>query len=200
MIKDLENIKLIRELNYLKSEFEYKSNLIQVYSIDFFNWVENILTFNLELKQIYEDKKTLQIEQTTNVTIKQDDEIDIFEQLIEEPIQEKEDSNKLKGVYRQIVKLTHPDKIQSDSLNTIYNEANLAFKDGNTIDMILLCDRLGLPYNISEEEIDLVKKEILDIKNRILLLESTYPYQWANSDDEVNKNTIAINYIRKMII
>ncbi len=200
MIKDLENIKLIRELNYLKSEFEYKSNLIQIYSIDFFNWVENILTFNVELKQIYEDKKTLQIEQTVNVSIQKETGIDIFDELIEEPIQEKEDSNKLKGFYRQIVKLTHPDKIQSDSLNTIYNEANLAFKGGNTIDMILLCDRLGLAYNISEEEKELVKKEILDLKNRILLLESTYPYQWANSDDEINKNNVAINYIRKMIL
>lgn len=193
MIEELENIKLIRELNFLKSDFEYKTNLVQIYNIDFLNSVEKILDLNTELKKIYETKKNLRIESVNKVVE--------FEEKIEEESDEDliSENTKLKGFYRQIVKLTHPDKVNNSSLNFLYNEASLAFKEGKTADMILLCDRLGLSYEINSEDKDLLKQEIQDLRNKISLLESSYSYQWANGEDENLKNKIAVNYIKTAI-
>lgn len=187
MIQELENVKLIRELNYLKSEFEYKNSLVELYNIDFRNWVDRILNINLELKEIFEINNSPIDERKEEEEIK-DSESDY------------KSSDKLKGFYRQIVKLTHPDRIQGDTFNVIYNDANQAFKSGKSIDILLICDRLGLPYEISEEEKESLKQEISDLRNRIVMLESTFPYQWAIKEDDDAKNMIALNYIKNVIL
>ena len=192
MIKELENIKLIRELNYLRSEYEYKLNLIQSYNIDFYNWIEKILIMNSELKEMYDNKKNIslseQVKKSEKLEIDDDDESVI------------EGDSKLKDFYRQIVKVTHPDKINSDTLNTLYNEANQAFKEGNKIDIVLLCDRLGLSYEITEEDRESLRIEITGIRKKIDYLESSYVYQWKLTDDENLKNKVALNYIKNLII
>ena len=145
------------------------------------------------MKKIYETKKNLRIE-SVNKVVEFDDKI---EETLDEDFNQ--ENSKLKGFFRQIVKLTHPDKVSNTSLNFLYNEANTAFKEGKTVDMILLCDRLGLPYEINSEDKDLLKQEIQDLKNKISLLESSYSYQWANGQDENLKNRIAVSYIKSAI-
>jgi hypothetical protein len=192
MMKELENIKIIRELNYLRAEYDYKLNLIQSYNIDFYNWIEKILTLNTELREMYDSKK--------NVKLNKDTEATKNVEILEEEYSSTETDSKIKEFYRQIVKLTHPDKINSNTLNTLYNEANSAFKEGNKTDILLICDRLGLSYEISEEEREMLKNEIIDLRNKINYLESSYVYQWKLTDDENLKNKVALNYIKNLII
>lgn len=186
MIRELENTKLIRELNYLRSEFEYKSNLVKIYNIDFNGWIDKILSMNEELRSLYDEKR-----------LKSNDEKINSQNSLEET---ESDNSNLKGIYREIVKLTHPDKIKNDSFHKIYNEANLAFKEGSSVDMMLICDRLGLPYEISDNDRELIEDEISNLKDRISMLESNYAYQWKLVDDEKSKNKIALSYIKSMIL
>lgn len=194
MLEELENTKLVRELNYLKSEVEYKNNLIQLYNIDFLNSVEEILNTNLELKKIYDEKKNLRIEVAnkpiTHIEVPFDENSEVETDV--------EDDGKLRGFYRQIVKMTHPDKIKDDSFNLIYSQASIAFKEGKTVEMILLCDKLNIPFQITAEEKEKLKQEIQSLRNKISLLESSYSYQWALSDESI-KNKIALNYIKTSI-
>lgn len=194
MLEELENTKLIRELNYLKSEIDYKNSLIQLYNIDFLNSVDNILNTNSDLKKIYDEKKNIRIEVAnrpiTQVEISVDENIEIETDV--------EVNDKLKGFYRQIAKMTHPDKIKDDSFNLIYSQASTAFKEGKTVEMILLCDKLNIPFQITQEEKDKMKEEIQSLKNKILLLESSYSYQWALSDESI-KSQIALSYIKTSI-
>lgn len=192
MLENLENIKLIRELIYLKSEFDYKTSLLQNYNTQFSQWIEEILDLNSELREIYENKKN------TN-TINHED-LEVESKVLPSELEEVEISSDLKKFYREIVKISHPDKTKTNSFNQIYNEVNGAFKSGNKIEILLLFDRLGLDFEVSQEDKNLLKKEILDLKNKILLLEASYPYQWAIVEDENIKNDIALKYIRKTII
>lgn len=193
MIEELENIKLIRELNYLKSEFEYKTNLVQIYNIDFLNSVDKILEINFELKKIYDEKKNSRIE-AANRHI---DQKTIVEE--DEESEYQDSDSKMKNFYRQIVKMTHPDKTKDDGLSLIYNQANLALKEGKNVEMILLCDRLNIPFEISSEEKEELKKEINGLRNQISLLESSYSYQWAHVEDDSTKSKIALAYIKNSI-
>jgi hypothetical protein len=190
MIKELENIKLIRELNYLRSEYEYKLNLIQSYNIDFYNWIEKILIMNSELKEMYDNKKNINLSKNPEVSNK----VEIDDESVIET------DTTLKDFYRKIVKVTHPDKINSDTLHTLYTEANQAFKEGNKIDIVLLCDRLGLSYEITDEDKENLRSEISEIRKKIDYLESSYVYQWKLTDDENLKNKVALNYIKNLII
>jgi hypothetical protein len=190
MIKELENTKLIRELNYLRSEYDYKHNLIQSFNIEFFKWIESILSINSELKEIYESNRNSKINQ---------EKIDTNLQENRELEKDVEFDSKIKDVYRKIVKITHPDKVKSDALHLLYNEANLALEEGSSIDILLICDRLGLSYEISDGDRENLKKEISDIKNKIQYLESSFVYQWYLQEDENIKNKIALNYIKNSI-
>lgn len=192
MIQELENIKLIRELNYLKSDFEYKTNLVQIYNVDFFNSIDRILNSNDELKKIYDEKNDSRFNYTSK-------SVTISEAEVSENVFSDSDS-KLKSFYRQIVKMTHPDKVKNNNLNTIYSQASLAFKEGKTVDMILLCDRLNIPFEINQEEKEMLKIEIEILKNKISLIESSYSYQWANVDNEGVKSKIALNFIKNSIL
>jgi len=192
MIEELENIKLIRELNYLKSEFEYKTNLVQILNIDFLNSVEKILETNSELKKIYDEKKNSRIEIANKP---------IEHSLVsnEEVIEYNDSDPKIKNIYRQIVKMTHPDKTKDDGLSLIYNQANLALKEGKNVEMILLCDRLNIPFEISYTEKQDLKKEITSLRNQIFLLESSYSYQWYSVEEDILKSKITLDYIRNSI-
>jgi len=192
MIEELENIKLIRELNYLKSEFEYKTNLVQILNIDFLNSVEKILETNSELKKIYDEKKNSRIEIANKP---------IEHSLVsnEEVIEYNDSDPKIKNIYRQIVKMTHPDKTKDDGLSLIYNQANLALKEGKNVEMILLCDRLNIPFEISYAEKQDLKKEITSLRNQIFLLESSYSYQWYSVEEDILKSKITLDYIRNSI-
>lgn len=194
MLEELENTKLIRELNYLKSEVEYKTSLIQLYNIDFLNYVDDILNANIELKKIYDEKKNLRIE-VANKTVKGVESTFDENSEVENTL---DINGKLRGFYRQIVKMTHPDKVKDDSFNLIYNEATTAFKEGKTAEIILLCDKLNIPFDITQEEKTKLKEEIQSHKNKILLLESSYSYQWALSDESI-KSKISLNYIKTSI-
>ena len=141
---------------------------------------------------MYDNKKSSKIDIVPEISEKLEKEVDEY------PVNE--DDKKLKDFYRQIVKVTHPDKINSDTLHTLYNEANLAFKEGKKIDILLLCDRLGLSYEVTDEEREMLKSEIIDFRKKINYLESSYVYQWKLTDEENLKNKVALTYIKNLII
>jgi len=200
VIKKLEVNKLIKELDFIKSDFNYKSELVHNIDKDFIRSVEEFLNNHPRLKKVF-DEKVVPLE--INVEKNTDDTTSLFNKTSEIPIddrsfpdlieKDKEKDKKLKSLYRSIVKSTHPDKIKDSNLQELYLEATNAYEVDNILPILAICDILRIPYEISEDEISLIRDEINNFKNKINFLETTYTWKWVNSE---SKDQIVLDYIK----
>lgn len=197
-IKLLEIKKLFKELDYVQSDFEYRSEIISEADTNFLNGVNNFLDGHPELKELYESKVNERINQFIHtdsyepIEQTQDD----YEEL-EIVLDDK--SPKVKKLYREIVKITHPDKSDKKSHNDIYIKATEYYDMNDKIGIYKICTELDIDYDIEYEDNIEIQKRIDDLKGRITFLESTFTYQWIRIDDELQKNEMMINFIKMRI-
>lgn len=188
--KKLEINKLIKELDYVQSDFRFKSELLSHLDTEFIKNVNLFLEEHPELKSIFDEKIKLDIDekidnQISNI-IDSNDVID-------------SSNSKIKQLYRTIVKLTHPDKKNDLYLNSLYIEAQKAYESNNLLELISICSKLEIPFDISDDEVDKLKDEIYTIKNKSNFLENTFTWNWYNQEDEKRKKMIILSYIEKQI-
>lgn len=182
--------RLLKELDYLKSDFDYKSEVASQIDSEFMKDVDRILGLNPELKELYLKEE---VKYTASIN-------EQLENIIEETdVEHIEHSKEEKSLYRQIVKLTHPDKIEDENLNSLYLEATKAYNNGSIIDLVNICNQLGLKY--SEELIDPIdiQKEINSIKEHIKFICSTYTWRWNESEEYDKRNELVLEFIKQKI-
>ena len=190
--KKLEIVKLIKELDFVESEFQYRSEIIKEIDVEFRRQVENFLEINSELKDVFTKSVNVfteaQIPVEPTVYVSEDEEIVTIEK-----------NPKLKSLYRTIAKATHPDKLKDDSLKEIYLQATKAYENNDLLPIISICDKLKIPFEINDEEFKSIKDKIETLRRRTNFLETTYPWQWYNQDNEQEKSQIVIRFIKSQI-
>jgi hypothetical protein len=207
-IRRLEINRLIRELDYVKSDYSYKSELMQEVDTEFINNVDSFLLHHPQLKQIFDEsvsKRNVNMDIVEkSKEVKSDFEIPFVESEseqinIEETFTEVKDV-KIKNLYRSIAKSTHPDRIKDENLKELYLEATNAYEGNDIIPILAICDKLRIPYEVTEEETNLIKNEIENIKHRSLFLESTYTFKWYMTQDLNERDKIILSYIKSQLI
>jgi hypothetical protein len=197
-IKLLEIKKLFKELDYIESDYEYRNEIISEADSDFIKKVNIFLDDYPELKELYDKKITDKI----NSSIRSSVDIvieDISEEVFEEEIIQDVKSPKIKKLYREIVKLTHPDKVDKKSLNDIYINSTKCYNENDKIGIYKICTYLDIDYDIDENDDKIIESKIESIKNRIAFLETTFTYQWIQMEDEVQKTEMMVNFIKMRI-
>lgn len=191
-LRKLDIVRLIKELDFVESEYFYRSEVIREIDNKFREEVENVLNSNLDLKEVF----TKRVDQFTKFQIPTEP---IFEEQTQELLTI--DKNpKVKNLYRTIAKTTHPDKVNDESLKELYLEATKAYESNELAPLISICDKLKIPFDLDNEEYESIRKKIQDLKNRTNFLETTYPWQWHNQENESNKNKIVLKFIQSQII
>jgi hypothetical protein len=189
-IKKLEINKIFREFEYLKSEFEYKSELVREADSQFLRNIDNILNKNIELKEIYESK----VKNTIYIP-SEDIKFEDIQEEDSEPV-----GGKLKSLYRQIAKLTHPDKVSDVKLNQLYIESTRYYVDRDIIGIYKICDILSINYEVEESDINIVKQNIELLRERISFIENSYTFKWYQIGDENKRDLTTLSYIRTKLI
>lgn len=197
-VKKLEIKKLFKELEYIESDFEYRSEIISEADYDFIGKVNNFLEGHPELKELYDKKIT---DTLNNNFIKKVEEIKEIDSDIDlESIVEVDSKPvKIKKLYRDIVKLTHPDKISKKSLNDIYMEATEHYKLNNSIGLYKICQILDISWDIDDSDSLLISDRINELRSKINFLESTITWKWLKTEDEREKNELMFNFIKMRI-
>jgi len=217
-VKLLEAKKLLKELEFIESDFEYRNEIVSEADAEFINSINEFLQNHPQLKEIYDSKVTEKINQSIKKTEEVIEQIKQFKDDIsesddtedekieptdieenEEEIKNQKHLSQIKKLYREIVKITHPDKIQSKRLNEIYLKATKYYDDNNKIGIYAVCNELNIDYDLEQEDITLIYDEIQKYHQKIKFIESTYTWRWYNSEDEMEKNQILINYIKLKI-
>ena len=185
-LKRLEISKLIKEYEFVKADYVYKSELVKDADSEFFKNVDQILNINSELKSIYEEK----------VNTRFDDHNIKFENKTEDDKSIKTD--KIKKLYREIAKITHTDKTINNKLNNLYIEASEYYSSNDIIGIYKICEELSINYDIDQSDIDLIKNSIKSYRNGISFIESNHIWIWYNQVE--NKDQLVLNFIRKQIM
>ena len=193
-LKKLEVVKLIRELDFVESEFNYKSEMLKEIDYEFKKEVESVLSSNQELKNVFTKSVDEFNKEKTKVLNEHYEKINTFEET--ETI---ERNPKIKSLYRVIAKTTHPDKVNDDNLKELYLEATKAYENNNLLPIISICDKLKIPYEITDEEFNFIKEQIESTKKRTTFLESTYTWQWYVKPHIEEKNQIVLSFIKAQI-
>ena len=123
--------------------------------------VNDLLEKHPMLKEVIDKKNNKRVDSLFSDIIKdaldKDNEIE-EEELVEEFINEEVVSEvnprevKMKKLYRDIAKLTHPDKIVSEKLNDLYLKSTKFYKNSDITGIYYICDELGITYEIDDED------------------------------------------------
>jgi hypothetical protein len=201
-LKYLEVTKLLKELDFIKSDLEFKSQLIRNVDGEFQESVSHFLEKHPHLKRVWENDVKGKPIQDEVEDYKESEEVVDEETSEHNEISESTEiiDERIKGLYRQIVKVTHPDKIGTHSLKNYLSEANKAYKEGNFLKIIDICTKLDIDYNLEDDDINSIGEEIKKLKSRLKFIETTYPYQWWIERNESAKSGVILTYIQKQLI
>lgn len=205
-LKRLEVKKLLKELDFIESDFNYKNEIVFEADSEFIKSVNDLLEKHPMLKDVIDKKNNKRVESVFSDIIKEaldkDNEVLEEEELVEEFINEEvvnvvnPREVKMKKLYRDIAKLTHPDKIVSEKLNDLYLKSTKFYKNSDITGIYYICDELGITYEIDDEDNEMIINKINSLKNRISFMESTLTWRWYHSENEKEKEQIVLSYIK----
>jgi hypothetical protein len=214
-IKHLENKKLLKELEFVETDFEYKTEIISEADTNFIKNINEFLLRHPELKSMIDkrmndkvDRMVRERERADNESQKEkviNDEHTEENQSVEEKEEEKVNDNKvvrsekIKKLYREIVKLTHPDKVRDSKLNDIYIKSTKSYDENDLISIYAICSELHIEYESDETDNVFISDRITVLKERINFMESTFTWKWYTADDNRQKDDVLMNYIRAQL-
>jgi hypothetical protein len=209
-IESLKIKKLMKELDYIQSDVEWRNELVSEADSSFMDSINQFLEKNPEIKDLYDKKITEKLENSIKKKIEEDEnggveiedknEFEVETEEVDENVENSKDiSPKLKRLYREIVKLTHPDKVKKKKLNDLYIEATDYYNSNDKIGIYKVCSELDIEFEIEEDDEFFISDKIENLKKRINFLESTFTWKWYNCQDEVQKDQIIIDFIKLRI-
>ena len=198
-LQKLESKRLLKELDFYESDLEYKSELVNHVETTFIQSVNEYLDEHPALKDEFDEKINKRIEDTINKKILASEfiEQDVF--IEDDEIDSKEENPKMRKLYREIVKQTHPDKIKNEKLNNLYIEAGKSYDSQDLFNIYSICDELGISYELEESENFIIKDKIKYLQDKIKFIQSTFTWQWYYTEEEIEKNNIIKEYVKKQI-
>lgn len=182
---DLQINKLVQEYSFLKSDEELKKELINVKQKEFLDLVNGKLN-ELNPQNSNHEPKTKQEPKTKKIEPK----IDIS------GISENT-KVRIKKIYRNIVKVTHPDRVDSDELKKFYMEATEAYEAYNIFELCFISKKLNIKVKLSLEETKTLNELIESKKDEIKKIESSFIWLWITAANENDKNELVDRFIGK---
>jgi hypothetical protein len=175
-LNNLKIQKLLQEYNFLISDDSYKKEVIETYQKDFLeiiNEKKRALNIAQEVKEEPTAAESNQEQATKKKGLGLDD--------VEEPVK-----NKIKRIYREIVKKTHPDKTNSEELVALYVRATEASDNYNLFELYLISANLNIPVELEDADIEVLVQLIEKKKKEVKGVEQSFIWLWvhAKSDNE----------------
>ena len=107
----------------------------------------------------------------------------------------------MKTLYRQIVKLTHPDKTMHKNnkkeLNELYIRSKKAMTSLDVYELLTICDRLDIKYNIDINQKDILEENLSKKKSQLKSLEDSFIWLWIKAQTDIEKDIIVDLFLQK---
>ncbi len=183
-LKHLEIKKLLTEYNYLIIDEEIKTEILDEFLPIF---TEEVMGLTKEIEgekeEIDKKEKNIKLKEGENKEKK-------INKVIEDELLPKETIVKIKKLFREIVKKTHPDKVNSEDLIEIYINAKDAYESNDILKLAYYANNLGIEVELTDLEIDLLKDLILFKKEELSEIEKSWVWKWYKCKTTEEKDAI----------
>lgn len=176
---EIEVRKLFQEYNFLLIDEEYKNEIINAERDIFLNKVKEICGNNLKQDQDSPPVNDVNI-----------NKLDL-------PEVDKSTMGRIKKLYREIVKITHPDRTDNEGYVEFYRQATKAMEEYNLFIIYDICNKLNILYSLDDEEKYILKVKINDKKQQLKNIENSFIWLYFHAKDEEEKNRIIQMFIEK---
>lgn len=211
----LETKMLLKEFNYLISDIDFKNEFAMKYSKPFEVAIRQFLREKPFIKELCREKFGSLLDpdpepkhnpessgdsgptpESEPTELSDETSLVPFEgEIIEDDVLILEfDESKMKKLYREVAQITHPDKVKSDALNSLYQRASDANKKQDMLGIYSVCDELGIQFHVSQRDIDSIKSTIKRIKIHQLTFERSHLWAWCENDYDENKRKEIIQH------
>ena len=187
-LKQLEIKKLLTEYDYLVIDEEIKQEVIDEY--------RPIFMKNLGKEMGIDEKEDDKEE--PNETPPQDniEEKEVTKLIKDEDLSD-DSKKRMKTMFREIMKKTHPDKVQSEELVDIYIKSKEAYESNDILELSYNASKLNIPVELSDLDIEILKDLIKIKKDKIESIEKSWLWLWYKAGTETEKdNVIKLFYLR----
>jgi hypothetical protein len=203
-LKQLEIKKLMKELDFIESDFNYKNEIVQEADSNFIKSVNTLLDQHPLLKDVFDKRINVKIEsifKQKDEEIKEKIETEENNSEIEEDevIVRKVIDKKVRKLYREIAKVTHPDIIINKKLNDLYLKATKFYNDNDITGTYSVCDELDIDYEPEDSDNQIISEKIVSLKSRIDFMQSTLTWVWYHSSDESEREQMILRYIKSRL-
>lgn len=194
---------MMKELEYLVSELDWKNEIISDADVKFMSDVSEFLEQHPDIKEVFDktmDRRMAEAVSRASAKAEASSSEDYRNQSQEtQETKEKKTNPKLKTAYREIVKRTHPDKVDDPRLNQLYIDASNFYGEGDLLSIYSICDQLGLCYEFGDDDLVDLKTRINRVREKIEIIESATTWVWHNADDERFKSDVVVRYVLTQI-
>jgi hypothetical protein len=178
-LRNLEIKKLMKEYDFLLLDSEYKTEFIEKHKPEFLERIAKIrgeMGVEPPAPEISTEAEKKEKEEGFKV--------------------DKDTKNKAKKLYRDIVKITHPDKTDDESLTEIYVKATKYYEEYNVLELTLICIDLDIETDLSDFNIEDLEKIVNAKREQLQGLEKSYLWLWVNAANDELKDNIVRAFIK----
>lgn len=174
-IQQLEVQKLMHEYGFLLLDEQYKNEIIAEHKDEFLRIVHEI----------------------GNIASQQTDTSDtkIPKQSIDPTTIPDSLKTKIKKLYREIAKLTHPDRTTNTTYLELYMQATDAVDEFDLVALYDICAKLGIHHAVDAEDVDLLKQRIAMKRRQLTEIESSFIWLYAHSPSEEARQDLVTRFI-----
>ena len=106
----------------------------------------------------------------------------------------------MKKINRDIVKITHPDKLDSEEYLDTYIKAKEAYADNNLLDLYMICVELNIDVELDGEDVENIMEVLILKRKEMSDLESSFLWLWVHAPTQEIKDEIVLKFINKHAI
>ena len=175
-LEQLEVKKLLQEYSFLLLDEEYKREVIDTNREEFLTKIQEIRKDNPPPSP--QTKEKPQKEKIDPNTI------------------DKSTKDKVKKLYREIAKVTHPDKAKTDEHTELYIQSTVAAEEFDLFTLYEICAKLDISHSIDVEDKDILKIRINKKRDELKSIESSFIWLYVHAQTEEEKQKLIEHFIK----
>tara|TARA_Y100000389_G_C17454290_1_gene516993 strand:+ start:474 stop:1667 length:1194 start_codon:yes stop_codon:yes gene_type:complete len=194
-LKQLEIKKLLLEYSYLLTDEELKDEIIDEYQPQF---MESFLKKTNKASEKEEEGKSKEDIEDKDKKEPKPKEKKPIKKKIEDDLLSDETKKRLKTMFREIMKKTHPDKVNSEDLVHFYVLAKEAYEENNIVQLAFVAQQINIDVDLGEDEIEFIKQLIKEKQDEVKGKETSWLWLWykAEGNEEIQEK-IMNTYVNK---
>ena len=185
-LKQLEIKKLLTEYDYLNIDGEIKQEIIDKYKPVFME----------DLKEYEDPNKEKKVEENVGEPMNTEK---VVEKLIKDEDLSDHTKKRMKKMFRDVMKKTHPDKVKSEELVEIYIKSKEAYELNDLLSLSHYANKLNIEVRLNVVEIKILKDLLSKKKESLEVIESSWLWLWYNSKTKEAKKKVVELYYEKHI-